>query len=122
MLSCLLGAPARNPIKLGALPQVGDSVFVIGHPLASPADVITAGKVTAVNATLDVKDPGTGQTQHYTDLIKSTVPVYPGNSGGPEFNKNGEAIGVKVVANGRGSVSIPIASVIEKVKKTEGKV
>jgi len=115
------GSNVREPVKVGDAPKVGDSLFTVGHPLASPDDVITTGKVSKLGTTLDVKDPANGTVQHYKDLISSGVNVYPGNSGGPQFNDKGQVVGIEVVATRGGSVSIPIQHAMDMIKKAEGK-
>lgn len=65
----------------------GDKIIVIGNPLgteqlrASVTDGIVSG----------LRDLGEGY-----NVIQMTAPVSPGNSGGPAFTANGDAIGVVV--------------------------
>jgi S1-C subfamily serine protease len=71
---------ARSSARLGA------NVFTIGFPYATTmgtAPKLFAGVISCVNGLRD--DPTTYQT---------TVPIQPGNSGGPLLNMNGEVVGV----------------------------
>lgn len=67
-------------------PRPGDDVFVVGYPHASALGIepkFVDGKISALSGFRD-------------DLssYQLTTPVYPGNSGSPLFNKDGEIIGV----------------------------
>jgi S1-C subfamily serine protease len=71
---------ARSRARLGA------NVFTIGFPHAATMGTtpkLFAGVISCVNGLRD--DPTTYQT---------TVPIQPGNSGGPLLNMNGEVVGV----------------------------
>jgi S1-C subfamily serine protease len=71
---------ARSSARLGA------NVFTIGFPYATTMGTtpkLFAGVISCVNGLRD--DPTTYQT---------TVPIQPGNSGGPLLNMNGEVVGV----------------------------
>ena len=64
----------------------GDKVFTIGYPASSilgKNQKITDGIISAVTGIED--DP---------TMFQITVPIQPGNSGGPLFNEKGEVIGI----------------------------
>ncbi len=107
----------RPPVDVGTTPNVKDSVFIVGHPLGSPWDVVSPGQVMELNVNMNMKDPETGKVKQYKNLTQSSVRAVPGNSGGAEFNTQGEVVGVKVVANRAGSASIPIKEALEEVKE-----
>jgi S1-C subfamily serine protease len=66
--------------------DVGESVFALGYPLrASMGDEI---KLT--NGIISAKSGYQGDISNY----QISVPVQPGNSGGPLFDKNGHVIGI----------------------------
>lgn len=69
--------------RLGSVSGVrqGDPVVAIGNPLGEE-NTVTDGIVSAIR-----------DEEGYT-MIQHTAPISPGNSGGPLFNQNGEAIGV----------------------------
>lgn len=72
-----LGDPSRA--------GVGDWVLAIGSPFGFENSV-TAGIVSAKSRSLP--------DESYIPFIQTDVAVNPGNSGGPLFNLNGEAIGI----------------------------
>ena len=66
--------------------RLGSSVFTIGFPrvdFMGKTPKLSDGVISGVNGLHD--DPGSYQT---------TVPIQPGNSGGPLLNMNGEVVGV----------------------------
>jgi S1-C subfamily serine protease len=82
----------------------GDEVFTLGYPLVSLQGQEQKATFGRVNALSGIKDD-----IRFTQI---DVPVQPGNSGGPLFNKKGEVIGVVTatldqVAALRASGSLP---------------
>jgi len=70
------------------LPAEGDRVFTIGFPapdLLGPAPKYTDGAISALSG-----------LQGEAVLIQTTVPIPPGNSGGPIVNEQGEVVGIVV--------------------------
>lgn len=65
-----------------ALPEEGESVFVIGNPLRLEGSV-SSGIVSAVREV-----PNLGK------IVQTTAPVSQGNSGSPLFNMKGQVIGI----------------------------
>lgn len=65
-----------------ALPEEGESVFVIGNPLRLEGSV-SNGIVSAVREV-----PNLGK------IVQTTAPISQGNSGSPLFNMKGQVIGV----------------------------
>jgi tetratricopeptide (TPR) repeat protein len=87
-----------------ALPDEGESVFVIGNPLKLEGSV-TDGIVSAVREV-----PNVGK------IIQITAPISHGNSGSPVFNLKGQVIGVVTVkvTNGQNiNLAIGIARLAE---------
>ncbi|MCS7019410.1 MAG: trypsin-like peptidase domain-containing protein [Cytophagales bacterium] len=79
-----------QPLKLGSNPQVGQTVFTIGRPLGFSA-TFTSGLISAIRESGDdVK------------MLQISVPVSPGNSGGPLINLQSELVGVVVSSVMRG--------------------
>lgn len=81
----LSGLPYLSLAEAGSL-RVGDPVFTIGFPLADilgPDPKFTDGSVSALS----------GHGGEAT-LMQVTVPIQPGNSGGPVLTYEGEVVGV----------------------------
>jgi S1-C subfamily serine protease len=69
-----------------AMVRMGDKVFTIGYPsinIMGFKPKYTEGVISAVTG---IKDNPT--------VFQTTVPIQPGNSGGPLFNEKGEVIGL----------------------------
>lgn len=66
----------------GKLPEVGEKVYAIGHPMGLEKTV-SEGIVSAIR-----KMPRLGE------IIQITAPISQGSSGGPVFNASGRVIGV----------------------------
>jgi S1-C subfamily serine protease len=68
-------------------PEVGEHVFAIGHPGTGSGRLLTRtlgdGIVSAV-----------GREYEHARFVQVTVPLNPGNSGGPLFNDEGQVVGV----------------------------
>ncbi len=88
----LLKLPAPpNPGKVasfpeGTAPRPGDSVVVVGFPLAgllASGPSVSAGTISALAG--PANNP---------NLLQITAPVQPGNSGGPLLDQGGKVIGV----------------------------
>jgi tetratricopeptide (TPR) repeat protein len=87
-----------------ALPDEGESIFVIGNPLKLEGSV-TDGIVSAVREV-----PNVGK------IIQITAPISHGNSGSPVFNLKGQVIGVVTikVTNGQNiNLAIGVARLAE---------
>ncbi|ADV67140.1 S1C family serine protease [Deinococcus maricopensis] len=74
-------------------PNVGDGVVAIGNSRGA-FDGGRAGAVTALNASLDATFP--------TGLVASSMPLAPGDSGGPVLNAQGEVVGVSTAISLQG--------------------
>jgi S1-C subfamily serine protease len=77
--------PAALPLA-GDRTRLGSSVFTIGFPridVMGKTPKLTNGVISGLQGLQD--DPCSYQT---------TVPIQPGNSGGPIFNLNGEVVGI----------------------------
>jgi len=71
--------------------RAGDEVIALGTPYGEFNNTVTDGMVGAVERTLD------GETGTVLpNLIQHGAPIYPGNSGGPLLNMQGEVIGMNV--------------------------
>ncbi|XP_024032025.1 protease Do-like 2, chloroplastic isoform X1 [Morus notabilis] len=77
-----------EPLNLGRLPHLQDSVTVVGYPLGGDTISVTKGVVSRIEVT--------SYAHGSSDLlgIQIDAAINPGNSGGPAFNDQGECIGV----------------------------
>ncbi|UCH93726.1 MAG: trypsin-like peptidase domain-containing protein, partial [Candidatus Aminicenantes bacterium] len=98
-----LGRTGRKfkPIKMSdSMPEVGESIMVIGNPLGLEATV-SSGIVSARRKFLP-----------FGQVIQITCPISPGSSGSPVLNMKGEVIGVATFQMVKGqnlNFAIPIA-------------
>ncbi|GEP01052.1 Do family serine endopeptidase [Methylobacterium haplocladii] len=90
-------------------PQVGDWVVAIGNPFGL-GGTVTAGIVSARG-----RDIGAGP---YDDFLQIDAPINKGNSGGPDFNVQGEVVGVNtaIASPSGGSVGLAFAIPAETVQ------
>jgi S1-C subfamily serine protease len=79
---------ALPALKLaGGAPKAGDAVVAIGNSRGA-FNAARPGRVTALDRSLSASFP--------SGLIASTMPLAPGDSGGPVLNAAGEVVGVAV--------------------------
>jgi S1-C subfamily serine protease len=81
------GVPAVQLADSSYTPEVGEHVFAIGHPGTGGGRLLTRtlsdGIVSAV-----------GREYENSRFLQVTVPLNPGNSGGPLFDDEGRVVGV----------------------------
>jgi len=98
------------PYEISDKSDIGESVFTIGFPLN---DIMgTNFKVT--NGIISSKS-GIGDDIRYYQI---TVPLQPGNSGGPLFNKSGTIIGITTAKLNEEVVGTQIENVNYAIKAT----
>ena len=109
----LLSIEAKHltPLKPASVsPRVGELVFAFGHPWGQ-RNTVTRGIVSALAFAQNRR----GDT---LPIVRSDVPLAPGNSGGPLVNSSGEVIGINaMIVGGDQSVSIAASVVNDFVKK-----
>jgi len=66
--------------------RMGDKVFTIGYPHISKMGLNPKYTEGVISAVTGIRDNPT--------VFQTTVPIQPGNSGGPLFNEKGEVIGL----------------------------
>ena len=69
----------------------GDQVIAIGSPYGELTNSVTTGIVNATDRSLD-----TSAGYSLPNLIQHDADIYPGNSGGPLINDQGEVVGINV--------------------------
>jgi S1-C subfamily serine protease len=97
----LKGAAGLTTARTGnsATVKVGQRVSAVGNAGGvggSPR--VSTGRVTALRQTITVGD-GRGRTARLTGLIKTSVPLQPGDSGGPLLDSAGRVIGINAAAS-----------------------
>jgi len=101
----LLEIPASGLIPLPLATdntRIGSLVFAFGHPFGQ-RNTVTRGIVSAF-----IK----AHTRHGPEIpiLRTDVPLAPGNSGGPLVNIRGELIGINaMIMGGDQSISIPVS-------------
>ena len=94
--------------------KVGDPVIVVGTPYGL-AGSMTNGIVSALNRTLTT-DTGTD----LDNVIQTTAPLNPGNSGGPLMNYHGQVIGITtaIVSSSQGiGFAIPSDTMLAEIQR-----
>ena len=89
ILSANISKNEFNPLEIvsSSSLRVGDSVIVVGTPYGLEGSM-SVGIVSALNRTLLTEDYSIG------DVIQTTAPLNPGNSGGPLLNYQGQVVGI----------------------------
>ena len=109
----LLSIDASDLIPLGPAsgsPRVGEMVFAFGHPWGQ-RNTVTRGIVSALTFAQN-------RRSDKLPIIRSDVPLAPGNSGGPLVNASGEVIGINaMIVGGDQSVSIVASVATDFVRK-----
>jgi len=71
--------------------RAGETVIALGSPFGELTNSVTTGIVNATDRSLD-----TGLGYALPNLIQHDADIYPGNSGGPLVNVEGEVVGINV--------------------------
>jgi S1-C subfamily serine protease len=95
----LKGATGLTKATIGnsATVRVGDRVTAVGNAGGTDDNHVDTGQVTGLNQTITVSD-GRGRTIRLRGLIRTSVPLYPGDSGGPLLDSSGRVIGINAAA------------------------
>ena len=83
---------------------VGQVVIAVGSPLGEFTDTVTAGIVSGLDRSIDLRDPSTRQRVTLDGLIQTDAAVNAGSSGGPLLDAAGTVVGVIATSasNGQG--------------------
>jgi S1-C subfamily serine protease len=95
--------------------EVGDPVIVVGTPYGL-AGSMSVGYVSALGRTLSAETTG-GYV--IANVIQTTAPLNPGNSGGPLLNYNGQVVGIAtaIVADSEGlGFAIPSNTILREIE------
>lgn len=91
-------------------PRVGEMVFAFGHPWGQ-RNTVTRGIVSALVSAQNRRG-------EKLPVVRSDVPLAPGNSGGPLVNAKGEVVGINaMIIGGDQSVSIASSVAVDFVQK-----
>jgi S1-C subfamily serine protease len=111
-------APQSNyqPLEIttSSTVRVGEPVIVVGAPYGLEGSM-TNGIVSALNRTLETDAGST-----LTNVIQTTAPLNPGNSGGPLMNYNGQVVGITtaIVAESQGiGFAIPSDTILSEIQR-----
>ena len=104
-----------SPLKSASIsPRVGELVFAFGHPWGQ-RNTVTRGIISALAFAQNRR----GDT---LPIVRSDVPLAPGNSGGPLVNAYGEVVGINaMIVGGDQSVSIAVSVANDFVNKVLSK-
>jgi serine protease Do len=108
-------ATPLTPLKPASIsPRVGELVFAFGHPWGQ-RNTVTRGIISALAFAQNRR----GDT---LPIVRSDVPLAPGNSGGPLVNAYGEVVGINaMIVGGDQSVSIAVSVANDFVNKVLSK-
>jgi S1-C subfamily serine protease len=78
---------------------VGQSVVAIGNALNKPGlPTVTEGTVTGLGRSIQVSGDS-GTVEQLQNLVETSAPLQPGNSGGPLFDTTGQVVGINTAAS-----------------------
>ncbi len=81
---------------------VGQVVIAVGSPLGEFTDTVTAGIVSGLDRSVDLRDPSTRQRVTLDGLIQTDAAVNTGSSGGPLLDTGGRVVGIIATSAGNG--------------------
>lgn len=113
-------------LKEGNKVGIGEDVIAIGNIFGRYIDSVSTGAIMSLDEDIVVTEKVrtrngrvTLQSEDLNGLIEVSAKLYPGDSGGPLLNKNGEVIGVNVatVVNESVGYAIPIQIARQALQK-----
>nr|MDO8100386.1 trypsin-like peptidase domain-containing protein [Candidatus Njordarchaeota archaeon] len=112
-----------NPLEIvsSSTLKVGDPVIAVGNPYGL-AGSMTTGIVSAIGRTITEEMTG---GYPIANVIQTTAPLNPGNSGGPLLNYEGQVVGITtaIVTGSQGlGFAIPSNTILREIESlvTEG--
>jgi S1-C subfamily serine protease len=101
---------------------VGQRVIAIGSPLGEFADTVTAGIVSSLGRSIDLRDPSTGRRVALEGLIQTDAAINAGSSGGPLLDIGGAVVGIIATSASSGEgigFAIPIEAAADLLARAE---
>ena len=107
---------------------IGDPVVAAGNAGGKGgAPSVVSGTVTALDQTITASDENGGNTETLHNLIETSAPIQPGDSGGPLIDADGEVIGMNTAAAASNrfqasqsvGYAIPIGAALDIAKQVE---
>jgi putative serine protease PepD len=98
-------------VGTGATLTIGQLVVAVGSPLGEFTDTVTAGIVSGLDRSIDLRDPSTGRRVALEGLVQTDAAINAGSSGGPLLDATGTVVGIIVTSAGDGQgigFAIPI--------------
>lgn len=99
------GRAGLKPVRFADVRQLarGQWSIAVGNPLGIARDGQLSASVGVIsNVSRDLPGLGEDDDRRYTNMVQTTAPISPGNSGGPLFNLSGEVIGIVTAMYARG--------------------
>lgn len=77
--------------------QLGQPIAGIGNAYGFATNTVSSGRISGLNKTIIASDDQ--GDEHLTGLVRITAQLYPGDSGGPLFDMNGNVVGIDVATS-----------------------
>ena len=109
-------------IGSGATLTVGQLVVAVGSPLGEFTDTVTAGIVSGLDRSIDLRDPSSGRRVALDGLVQTDAAINAGSSGGPLLDAAGTVVAVIVTSAGDGQgigFAIPIGDAMALLARVE---
>ena len=98
----LAGASGLSTVTIGNsdTAMAGQKVVALGNAEGKDGTPsVATGQISAVDASVDAQDQGSGTVEHLTNMIQTNANIEPGDSGGPLLNSQGQVIGMDTAAS-----------------------
>ena len=83
--------------------KLGQMTIAIGTPLGEFTNTVTTGIVSGLGRGITAGSPFEGYVEKLDNVIQTSAPISPGNSGGPLLNSSGQVIGINTAIAQEGS-------------------
>ncbi len=91
-----INATNLKPLPLGDSSQLklGQLTVAIGTPLGEFTNTVTTGIISGLGRGITAGSPFEGFVEKLDNVIQTSAPISPGNSGGPLLDSSGQVIGI----------------------------